>query len=86
METTKLTSKGQLVIPKRIRDALRAEPGTRFSVSLRGSAILLESNVDFADALHIASSGDREFVTLDSTLVRRVSKAGGKARLLRRAS
>ena len=42
METTKLTTKGQLVIPKRIRDALRAAPGTRFSVTLRGSGILLE--------------------------------------------
>ena len=42
METTTLTSKGQLVIPKRIRDALRASPGTRFSVTVRGSGILLE--------------------------------------------
>ncbi len=42
METTRLTVKGQLVIPKRIRDALRATPGTRFAVSVRGSAILLE--------------------------------------------
>ena len=42
METTKLTSKGQLVIPKRIRDILRATPGTRFAVRLQGSHIVLE--------------------------------------------
>lgn len=42
MEITRLTTKGQLVIPKRIREAVRAAPGTRFAVSIRGSAILLE--------------------------------------------
>ena len=42
METARLTSKGQLVIPKRIRDAVRAKPGTVFSVRLEGSRIILE--------------------------------------------
>lgn len=37
-----MTSKGQLVIPKRIRDAVRAKPGTEFSVRLEGSRIVLE--------------------------------------------
>ncbi len=41
METAKLTSKGQIVIPKRIRDVVRAKPGTEFSVRLevRGSSL-----------------------------------------------
>lgn len=43
METAKLTSKGQIVIPKRIRDAVRAKPGTRFSVRLEGSRIILDA-------------------------------------------
>ena len=43
METAKLTSKGQIVIPKRIRDAVRAKPGTRFSVRLEGSRIILDT-------------------------------------------
>ena len=36
METARLTSKGQIVIPKRILDAVRAKPGTEFSVRLEG--------------------------------------------------
>ena len=43
METDKLTSKGQIVIPKRIRDAVRAKPGTEFSVRLEGSRIILDA-------------------------------------------
>lgn len=42
METAKLTSKGQLVIPKRIRDAVQAKVGTRFSVRVEGRRIVLE--------------------------------------------
>jgi AbrB family looped-hinge helix DNA binding protein len=42
METAKMTSKGQLVIPKKIRDAVRAKSGTRFSVRVDGSKIVLE--------------------------------------------
>ena len=42
METAKLTSKGQLVIPKRIRDAVQAKVGTRFSVRVEGRCIVLE--------------------------------------------
>ncbi len=43
METTRLTSKGQLVIPKPIRDAVHAVPGDEFQVRLEGSRIILES-------------------------------------------
>lgn len=42
METAKMTSKGQLVIPKRIRDAVQAKVGTRFSVRVEGRRIVLE--------------------------------------------
>jgi len=42
LDTAKLTSKGQLVIPKRIRDAVRATPGTEFQVRLEGGRIILE--------------------------------------------
>lgn len=43
METAKLTSKGQIVIPKRIRDAVRAKPGTEFSVRVEGARIILDT-------------------------------------------
>lgn len=42
MDTAKLTSKGQLVIPKRIRDAVQAKVGTRFTVRVEGRRIVLE--------------------------------------------
>ena len=43
METTKLSSKGQLVIPKRVRDAVQAKIGTLFSVRGEGRRIVLET-------------------------------------------
>lgn len=42
METTTLTSKGQLVIPKPVRDALHLKSGTSLSVSTDGTRIVLE--------------------------------------------
>jgi len=42
METTTLTSKGQLVIPKLIRDALHLKSGTGLAVSTDGQRIVLE--------------------------------------------
>ena len=41
--------------------------------------------VDLADALHLASSGDREFITMDAVLARRAAKLGANIRLLKRA-
>jgi AbrB family looped-hinge helix DNA binding protein len=38
----RLSSKGQLVIPKPIRDALRLRTGTRFDVQLDEGKIILE--------------------------------------------
>jgi AbrB family looped-hinge helix DNA binding protein len=42
METAKMTSKGQLVIPKKIRHAVRAKAGTVFAVRTEGDKIVLE--------------------------------------------
>ncbi len=36
-----MTSKGQLVIPKKIRDAVRANSGTQFAVRVEGARIEL---------------------------------------------
>ena len=38
----RLSSKGQLVIPKAIRQALDLKPGTRFQVRMREDQIILE--------------------------------------------
>jgi len=42
MEKTTLTSKGQLVIPKPVRDALHLKSGTSLSVTTDGERIVLE--------------------------------------------
>ncbi len=39
---TRLSSKGQLVIPRAVRDALGLERGTEFHVRLEGERIVLE--------------------------------------------
>ena len=39
---TRLSSKGQIVIPKDIRDALRLKPGETLSVTREGRRIILE--------------------------------------------
>ena len=50
---TRLSSKGQLVIPKAVRQALGLGPGTRFHVRLNEGRIILEPvGVSAIDALH----------------------------------
>lgn len=41
METVKLSSKGQIVIPKEIREAHKLTPGTQFFISFVGEEIRL---------------------------------------------
>ncbi len=41
METTRLSSKGQIILPKTVRDAHRWSPGTDFSVEDTGDGVLL---------------------------------------------
>ena len=47
METTKLSSKGQIVIPKGLRDAYRWEAGLEFVVIDTGEGILLKPSRPF---------------------------------------
>jgi AbrB family looped-hinge helix DNA binding protein len=41
MQTTRLSSKGQVILPKSVRDAHRWEPGTEFSIEPAGDGVLL---------------------------------------------
>ena len=51
MNTTQLSSKGQVFIPKPLRDALHWEPGQRLEVvSVDGGGILLKPTHPFAPA------------------------------------
>jgi AbrB family looped-hinge helix DNA binding protein len=41
METTRLSTKGQVILPKAIREARAWKPGTEFTVELTDNGILL---------------------------------------------
>jgi AbrB family looped-hinge helix DNA binding protein len=50
MGITTMTSKGQLTIPKEIRDELKLTPGTRFYVTIRnGQVVAVPKNKKLAD-------------------------------------
>ncbi len=65
METTRLTSKGQLVIPKAIRDRLRVVSGTEFTVTQSGDRIILEAVQRKSHALRDWPGFDRSLPRLD---------------------
>jgi AbrB family looped-hinge helix DNA binding protein len=41
MQTTRLSSKGQIILPKSVRDAQHWEPGTEFTVEPLGDGVVL---------------------------------------------
>lgn len=51
METTKLSSKGQIIIPKWLRDAYRWETGLEFVVIDTGEGVLLKPSRPFEPTL-----------------------------------
>jgi AbrB family looped-hinge helix DNA binding protein len=49
METTRLSTKGQITLPKRMRVSRAWGPGTEFTLEETGEGILLRPSVHFAD-------------------------------------
>lgn len=45
MNTTTVSSKGQVVLPKSVREALGLRAGSRLGVRLEGSRVILEAQV-----------------------------------------
>ena len=43
MASVTLSTKGQLVLPKPVRDALRLKPGHRLSIAVEGRRIVIEA-------------------------------------------
>ena len=50
MDTTRLSTKGQIILPKSIRDSRAWEPGTEFTVEVAGDGILLRPAARFPAA------------------------------------
>ena len=57
METVKVSSKGQIVIPKKLREAHHIAPGTVFVVSAVGDEIRLRSTPLFPPTSHEQAAG-----------------------------
>ena len=77
---TTLTSKGQLTIPKDVRDALQLTPGMRFYVTVRnGQVVAVPKNKNLAElagALGKAPSGESLSVEEMAEAVKEVAAAG----------
>ena len=56
MLVSKLSSKGQVTIPKRVRESLRAGPGDLIEYELRGNAAVVRRAEPFDRAFHAALS------------------------------
>ena len=50
METTRLSTKGQIILPKNIRDSQAWTPGTEFTVEETADGILLRPTARFPQA------------------------------------
>jgi AbrB family looped-hinge helix DNA binding protein len=50
METTRLSTKGQIILPKNLRDSRAWTPGTEFIVEETAEGVLLRPAVRFPDA------------------------------------
>jgi len=53
MPVTSLSTKGQIIIPKKIREALGLRPGAKFIIELEGDSVILKPvKVDVAQRLY----------------------------------
>jgi AbrB family looped-hinge helix DNA binding protein len=71
LSTTRMSSKGQVVIPEAIRQEMGLEPGTQFVVVGGRDAIILKS---------ISKPSPKEFDALLKTARRQARRAGMKKR------
>jgi AbrB family looped-hinge helix DNA binding protein len=82
METVKVSSKGQIVIPKELRDAFDIVPGTQFVISADGDEIRLRPAPAFtrtraADGLGLLARKGRGQLS-DEEVQRRIAAQLGK--------
>ena len=76
LATTRLSSKGQVVIPEEIRKALGLEPGARFVVLSEGDLVILK---------RIDAPARSEVRALAAKVRRKARRAGMKAADVRKA-
>jgi AbrB family looped-hinge helix DNA binding protein len=74
--TTKLSSKGQVVIPEDVRKELGLEPGAQFIVMGEGDVVILKK---------IEAPDRREFLALAAKVRRQARQAGMKRSAVKKA-
>ncbi len=74
--TTKLSSKGQVVIPEDVRKELGLEPGAQFVVMAEGDVVILKK---------IEAPDRREFLALAAKVRRQARRAGMKRSDIKKA-
>ena len=87
MQTTRLSSKGQVILPKSVRDERRWEAGTEFSVEPVGDGVLLRplksiahSRLeDVAGCLHVAGP-TRAIAEMDAAVAAEVRRRRDRGR------
>jgi len=83
ISTTKLSSKGQIVIPEDVRDRLGLKPGDQFIVLGRDDAVILKnisppSMEDFDDLIETARKQARAARLKRSDVSKAVSRVRGR--------
>jgi AbrB family looped-hinge helix DNA binding protein len=87
MQTTRLSSKGQVILPKALRDALHWAAGTEFSVEAVGDGVLLRplksvahSRLeDVAGCLRVTGPA-RTIAEMDAAIVTELRRRRGRGR------
>lgn len=69
METTRLSSKGQVILPKSVRDAHRWPPGTKFVVEDLPDGVMLRALKPFAPSRLEDVAGSLRYTGKAKTLV-----------------
>ena len=74
-----LTSKGQFTIPKRIRERLNLWPGTRVTVTQRGSAFIVQSSQPLTELRRLAGSlADRDDGRSINVIINEAKRRGAR--------
>jgi AbrB family looped-hinge helix DNA binding protein len=58
METITISSKGQVVIPKQVREQLGLEEGTKLNLEVRGQEVVLSKTADWRDMQGMVTGTD----------------------------
>ena len=57
MKTSRLSSKGQVTIPKAVRQAIGVKPGDLVGYEVKDGVVILQREESFDAAFHLALSG-----------------------------